>query len=276
MERIEHKKVNVKHRLNDIVDDLFDYLASELTQLAKPPPDRVPVIVTQSHLLPLQPVISSVDQTKTTQINTKVDVSGEENASTIQLQPVDLTLGESSTAIVQVSERTPVSVIACTSSSSHISTVTSLASNGPPPPVDSLLHFAPSTSSGRFSGISIHHVADDDDEEYMDEHSDSDCDCEQCMGVPICKVDIDDEHEESDRPVKRKKTLNNESIADCHDDEGEQCSAIFKTISIKCSQDDCPSMFKNKIERNQHLHYVHGILPYTCLMNDCNQSFDNV
>ena len=138
----------------------------------------------------------------------------------------------------------------------------------------------PSTSScsGTVAGLSVNQMNDDDEDEY--EHSDSDCDCEQCMGVPICKVDIDDDiHEEMiDRPSSKKKKISlNDTAVNYHDgDDGEQCSATFKTLSIKCSQDDCPSMFKNKIERNQHLLYVHGILPYTCLMNGCKLGFDNV
>ena len=148
----------------------------------------------------------------------------------------------------------------------------------------------------------------------MDEHSDSDCDCEQCMGVPICKVDLEEAeirelkaaaaagHSASERPSKRARTsalaagansinyspssppspLSTEAIADLQEDfhlqetVHEQCSATFKTISIKCSRDDCRSMFKNKVERNQHLLTVHGTQPYVCLMQDCNQGFDNV
>lgn len=405
LERIEQKKASVKYRLNELVDDLFAYLTSELTQQLTVPPDRLLLTATLHHhhqqrpqqsieRAPVQddssvasPVgqAAAVDlslsstsdhhqyphqyrqhsQEEKTITNAHTDASSITNAAVVTVskdsskQSMEVDDKEEQTeetkshAVQPVtSNALPVIVLnnsstrnissnlssssSNSSSSSSTTTPTSKyaperpplarASSEPPHPRKAAQQqennslFLPSTSAGGSSAgsstITVHTVQDDlDDLDDMDEHSDSDCDCEQCMGVPICKVDLEEAeirelkaaaaaagHSASERPSKRARTsalatgansinyspssppspLSTEAIADLQEDfhlqetVHEQCSATFKTISIKCSRDDCRSMFKNKVERNQHLLTVHGTQPYVCLMQDCNQGFDNV
>lgn len=239
MERLVHKKDDVKHRLNDIVDELFAYLAIEVGRLVQPSPVMCCSKAIQTETIEIE-TIDQIDQC--------IEVD----------EPIDDVLN---------SKDEP-------------------KGDNPTPAID--LSIVASTSNA------FHAIIDDElDDESDHEHSESDCDCEPCMGVSICKVNrIGHEHEQnddSDRSNHSKKikltnggtngghcSSTSETIGYYNEEHGEQCSATFRTISIKCSQDECPSMFKNKIERNQHLIYVHGILPYKCLRTGCKQSFDNV
>ncbi|KAH9406106.1 hypothetical protein TYRP_013706 [Tyrophagus putrescentiae] len=297
LERIEQKKASVKYRLNELVDDLFAYLTSELTQQLTVPPDRLLLTATLHH-----------QQQRPQQSIERAPVQDDSSvASPVgQAAAVDLSLSSTSDHHQYPHQYRQHSQEEKTITNAHTD-------------ASSITNAAVVTQGGSSAGssiITVHTVQDDlDDLDDMDEHSDSDCDCEQCMGVPICKVDLEEAeirelkaaaaaagHSASERPSKRARTsalaagansinyspssppspLSTEAIADLQEDfhlqetVHEQCSATFKTISIKCSRDDCRSMFKNKVERNQHLLTVHGTQPYVCLMQDCNQGFDNV
>lgn len=364
LERIEQKRASVKYRLNELVDDLFSYLTSELTEHLAVPPDRVTVLINQQQEEEEQHQDRNLEASSRSAVVVDLSLPSmndqqkeHENIITNNSSNQDVEEEEARSPIrLPTSNKLPVIVNNCfskehnnsfskTTPTTPTSTASSerppqgtRASSEPPHPRMAALQQAddqnlfplPSTSSSTFEasssgGIFVPTVPDDllmDDLDDADEHSDSDCDCEQCMGVPICKVDLDEVvkirrdlkvDDSSDRPSKKARTsatltslsssasgattssanaysspptspLSTEAIADLQEDfhlqemvaVGEQCSATFKTISIKCSRDDCRSMFKNKVERNQHLQTVHGTQPYTCLMQHCSLGFDNV
>ena len=74
VERFERKRVDVKHRLNDLVDDLFDFMLSEVSALAVPPlPTKVVSKSTSSggitiNLIPSKMTISNASSNSSSSI----------------------------------------------------------------------------------------------------------------------------------------------------------------------------------------------------------------
>ena len=73
--------------------------------------------------------------------------------------------------------------------------------------------------------------------------------------------------------AKKSKGRSNELVDG--DEQKQPCSYAVETMFLRCTEEGCPQLFKDKKERNNHLQEFHQLLPFFCPLTRCNRRFES-
>ncbi|KAJ6217616.1 hypothetical protein RDWZM_008773 [Blomia tropicalis] len=270
VERFERKKIDVKHRLNDMVDDLFAFMLSEVSACLLPLPTGPTPIATQtstsSIVIPSDLSIETVSGSATSEI-VPTSSHSDQNGLTRYCD------SDSDCCCMECMDESMVKV--------EINDEVSGINARPESPDNQQQITPPPTSTMMMMMLPVvQRTRPNNNNNKSKKHRRSQ------GSVPNQQTPLrtqPQQHSEVMEVSRSSRQLKHDDLDDELDEEGEgdECENVpsnhqIETLGLKCYMLGCESMLEDRTKLNQHLYFDHDkILPYRCRVVGCGRMFDS-